>query len=167
MVEMVEMIVFGLALDEDSQVPILILKDKSEDVIFPIWIGAMEAMSISMTLNKVAVPRPMTHDLMLNVMDKLSATLEAVEIVSIHEGTYYAELVLRVGEEVRRVDCRPSDSIALALRAGAPIRVAQEVITLNKTLQKGVFHEELKGEDSEKWTEILSKYSLDDIKYKM
>jgi bifunctional DNase/RNase len=164
---MVEMIVFGLALDEDSQVPILILKDKTEDVIFPIWIGAMEAMSISMTLNKVAVPRPMTHDLMLNVMDKLSAKLEAVEIVSIHEGTYYAELVLRVGEDVRRVDCRPSDSIALALRAGAPIRVAREVLSLNQTLQKGVFHEELKGEDSEKWTEILSKYSLDDIKYKM
>ena len=58
---MVEMIVFGLALDEDSQMPILILKDKAEDVIFPIWIGALEAMSISMTLNKVAVPRPMTR----------------------------------------------------------------------------------------------------------
>lgn len=164
---MVEMIVFGLALDEDSQMPILILKDKAEDVIFPIWIGALEAMSISITLNKVAVPRPMTHDLMLNVLEKLSARLEAVEIVSIHEGTYYAELVLNVGGEERRVDCRPSDSIALALRAEAPIRVAEEVIALNKTLQKGGFQEELKGEDSEKWTEILSRYSLDDIKYKM
>lgn len=164
---MVEMIVFGLALDEDSQMPILILKDKTEDVIFPIWIGALEAMSISMTLNKVAVPRPMTHDLMLNVLEKLSAQLKAVEIVSIHEGTYYAELVLGVGDEERRVDCRPSDSIALALRAGAPIRVAEEVIALNRTLQKSGFQEELKGEDSEKWTEILSRYNLDDIKYKM
>lgn len=164
---MVEMIVFGLALDEDSQMPILILKDKTEDVIFPIWIGALEAMSISMTLNKVAVPRPMAHDLMLNVLEKLSAQLKAVEIVSIHEGTYYAELVLGVGDEERRVDCRPSDSIALALRAGAPIRVAEEVIALNRTLQKSGFQEELKGEDSEKWTEILSRYNLDDIKYKM
>lgn len=164
---MVDMIVFGLALDEESQMPILILKDKAEDVIFPIWIGAMEAMAISMALNKVAVPRPMTHDLILGILEKMSSRLEAVEIISIHEGTYYAELVLRVGEEELRVDCRPSDSIALALRANVPIRVSEEVIALNKTLQKGVFQEVVKGEDSEKWTDILSKYSLDDIKYKM
>lgn len=164
---MVEMTVFGLALDEDSQMPILILKDTTEDIIFPIWIGAMEAMSISMALNKVAVPRPMTHDLVLNILDKLSTRLTAVEIVSIHEGTYYAELVLRVEEGERRVDCRPSDSIALALRAEVPIRVSEDVIALNKTLQKGVFQEVVKGEDSDKWTDILSKYSLDDIKYKM
>jgi bifunctional DNase/RNase len=159
--------VFGLALDEDSQMPILILKDTSEDIIFPIWIGAMEAMSISMALNKVAVPRPMTHDLILNVLEKMSTRLEAVEIVSIHEGTYYAELVLRTESGEKRVDCRPSDSIALALRAEVPIRVAEDVITLNKSLQKGVFQEVIKGEDSDKWTDILSKYSLDDIKYKM
>jgi bifunctional DNase/RNase len=159
--------VFGLALDEDSQMPILILKDTSEDIIFPIWIGAMEAMSISMALNKVAVPRPMTHDLILNVLEKMSTRLEAVEIVSIHEGTYYAELVLRTESGEKRVDCRPSDSIALALRAEVPIRVAEDVITLNKSLQKGVFQEVIKGEDSDKWTDILSKYNLDDIKYKM
>lgn len=164
---MVEMIVFGLALDEESQVPILILKDKSEDVIFPIWIGAMEAMAISMAINKVSVARPLTHDLILGVLEKLGGQLQAVEVVSIREGTYYAELVVQVKEEVVRIDCRPSDSIALALRAEVPIRVAQEVVDLNRTLQKGVFQEVVKGEDSEKWTEILSKYSLDDIKYKM
>ncbi len=164
---MVDMIVFGLALDEDSQMPILILKDTSEDIIFPIWIGAMEAMSISMALNKVAVPRPMTHDLILGILEKMESRLEAVEIISIHEGTYYAELVLQTEGGERRVDCRPSDSIALALRAEVPIRVSEEVIALNKTLQKGVFQEVVKGEDSEKWTDILSKYSLDDIKYKM
>jgi hypothetical protein len=161
------MIVFGLALDEDSQMPILILKDASEDIIFPIWIGAMEAMSISMALNKVTSPRPMTHDLILGILDKMGAKLDAVEIISIHEGTYYAELVLSSPSGPRRVDCRPSDSIALALRAEVPIRVSQEVIALNKTLQKGAFQEVVKGDDSEKWTDILSKYSLDDIKYKM
>lgn len=164
---MVEMIVFGLALDEDSQMPILILKDKDEDVIFPIWIGAMEAMAISMAINKVVVPRPLTHDLILLVADKLGAKLDSVEIVSIHEGTYYAELVMRTKDGLQRIDCRPSDSIALALRAEVPIRVSQEVIALNQTLQKGVFQEVVKGEDSEKWTEILSKYSLDETKYKM
>ncbi|MDY0275105.1 MAG: bifunctional nuclease family protein [Desulfomicrobium sp.] len=164
---MVEMIVFGLALDEDSQVPILILKDKTEDTICPIWIGAMEAMAISMVLNKVAVSRPLTHDLILNILDKMAGQLEAVEIVSIHEGTYYAELVVRTKKEMLRIDCRPSDSIALALRAEVPIRVSQEVLVLNKSLQKGTFQEVVTGEESEKWTEILSKYSLDDIKYKM
>lgn len=164
---MVEMLVFGLALDEDSQMPILILKDKAEDIIFPIWIGAMEAMSISMVLNKVAVPRPMTHDLILNMLEKMDSRLEAVEIVSIHEGTYYAELLIRTANGQRRVDCRPSDSIALALRAEVPIRVSEEVIALNKNLQKGGFQEVVTGEEGEKWTDILSKYSLDDIKYKM
>lgn len=164
---MVDMIVFGLALDEDSQMPILILKDSTEDIIFPIWIGAMEAMAISMALNKVAVPRPMTHDLILGIFDRLETKLEAVEVVSIHEGTYYAELVTRGGDREVRIDCRPSDAIALALRAEVPIRVAEEVIALNKTLQKGAFQEVVSGQDSEKWTEILSKYSLDDIKYKM
>ncbi len=164
---MVEMTVFGLALDEDSQMPILILKDTSEDIIFPIWIGAMEAMSISMALNKVAVPRPMTHDLVLTILEKMETRLVAVEIISIHEGTYYAELVLHGESGERRVDCRPSDSIALALRAEVPIRVSEEVIALNKTLQKGAFQEVVTGEDSEKWTDILSKYSLDDLKYKM
>lgn len=164
---MVDMVVFGLALDEDSQMPILILKDKNEDVIFPIWIGAMEAMAISMALNKVAVPRPMTHDLIINILTKMDAVLLAIEIVSIHEGTYYAEIVLQCGSEEKRIDCRPSDSIALALRAGVPIRVSEDVIALNQTLQKGVFQEVVTGEESEKWTDILSKYSLDDIKYKM
>lgn len=156
---MVEMSVFGLALDEDSQMPILILKDDVDDVIFPIWIGAMEAMAISISLNRVDVQRPMTHDLLVLLCAKLGAVLAAVEIVSVREGTYYAELVLQTSAGELRVDCRPSDSIALALRAQAPIRVARDVIELNQTLQRGTFQEMVKGEDSEKWTEILSRYS--------
>jgi bifunctional DNase/RNase len=74
---------------------------------------------------------------------------------------------VRTKKEMLRIDCRPSDSIALALRAEVPIRVSQEVLVLNKSLQKGAFQEVVTGEESEKWTEILSKYSLDDIKYKM
>lgn len=164
---MVDMVVFGLALDEDSQMPILILKDKTEDIIFPIWIGAMEAMSISMSLNKISTPRPMTHDLMLGILGKLGAQLLAVEIIAIHEGTYYAELVLKMDRGEVRVDCRPSDSIALALRAQVPIRVSQEVIALNKSLQKGHPKGAASGADNERWKDILSGFSLDDIKYKM
>ena len=164
---MVEMIVFGLALDEESQMPILILKDDTDDTIFPIWIGALEAMAISLALNKVEMARPMTHDLMMSLCTKLGAALTGIEIIAVREGMYYAELVLQTAEGEKRVDCRPSDSIALALRAKVPIRVAQEVLDLNKTLQQGTFQEVVKGEDSEKWTEILSKYNLDDLKYKM
>ncbi|GAB1410553.1 hypothetical protein MASR1M90_17070 [Desulfovibrionales bacterium] len=164
---MVEMNVFGLALDEESQMPILILKDEADEIIFPIWIGALEAMAISLALNKVEMSRPMTHDLMMLLCVKLGATLTGVEIVAVREGMYYAELVLQTADGEKRVDCRPSDSIALALRARVPIRVAPDVIELNKTLQQGSFQEVVKGEDSEKWTEILSKYSLDDLKYKM
>lgn len=164
---MVAMQVFGLALDEDTQVPILILKSEKEDAIFPIWIGAMEAMAISMALNNFVPPRPMTHDLLLAVVEKLGLTLAAVEIVSVVDGTYYAELVLVRGEERTRIDCRPSDGVALALRAKAGIFVAPEVLAASAAHVPQAFHEVLTDESSEKWTEILAKYSLDDIKYKM
>jgi hypothetical protein len=163
---MVAMQVFGLALDEDSQVPILILKS-DEDAIFPIWIGAMEAMAISLALNNLTPPRPMTHDLLLSVVEKLGCSLVAVEIVSVVEGTYYAELVLARGEERMRIDCRPSDGVALALRAKAGIFVAPEVLAAGAARTNQDFQEVLTDESSEKWTEILAKYSLDDIKYKM
>ena len=84
---MVEMKVFGLALDEDSQVPVLILKDMAEEKVLPIWIGAMEAMAISMALNEMSLPRPMTHDLLLNMVKGLGGEITAVEVVSLDEGT--------------------------------------------------------------------------------
>ena len=117
---MVEMKVFGLALDEDSQVPVLILKDMAEEKVLPIWIGAMEAMAISMALNEMSLPRPMTHDLLLNMVKGLGGEITAVEVVSLDEGTYFAEIEVLVGEEKRRIDARPSDAVALALRAKAP-----------------------------------------------
>ncbi len=163
---MVAVQVFGLALDEDSQVPILILKSE-DDTMFPIWIGAMEAMAISMALNNLTPPRPMTHDLLLSVVDKLGATVLAVEIISVVEGTYYAELVLMQGERQMRIDCRPSDGVALALRAKAGIFVAPEVLAAGAARVSGDFQEVLTDESSEKWTEILARVSLDDLKYKM
>lgn len=163
---MVAMQVFGLALDEDSQVPILILKSE-DDTIFPIWIGAMEAMAISMAINNLTPPRPLTHDLMLSLVDKLGFSVVAVEIVSVVDGTYYAELVLGQGERQVRVDCRPSDGVALALRAKAGIFVAPEVLAAGAARTTGDFQEVLTDESSEKWTEILARVSLDDLKYKM
>ena len=114
---MVEMKVFGLALDEDSQVPVLILKDAEEKRVLPIWIGAMEAMAISLALNEVELPRPMTHDLLLAMITNMDGKLTNVDVVSIREGTYYAELEVEQNGKRKRIDCRPSDGIALALRA--------------------------------------------------
>lgn len=125
---MVEMKVYGLGVDEGSQVPVLLLKDLRETRALPIWIGAMEAMAISMALNNVALPRPMTHDLAVSLLGALGGRMLAAEIVSLREGTFFAELVVEHAGATRRVDCRPSDAVALALRAGAVVRVAEEVL---------------------------------------
>lgn len=163
---MVEMKVFGLAVDEDSQVPVLILKDLEEKQVLPIWIGATEAMAISLALNEVKLPRPMTHDLLLNVFKELGAAVLGVSVVSLEDGTYYAEIEVAVGETKKRIDSRPSDAIALALRAGSPIRVSEAVLTQAALNGKGEGQPGLSSEDADKWTKLLESFDPDD-KYKM
>lgn len=168
---MVTMKVFGLALDEDSQVPVLILKDLDEKVVLPIWIGAMEAMAISLALNGVKLPRPMTHDLLLLTIQNLDAKVLAVDVVELRDGTYYAEVEVEQHGQRKRIDCRPSDGIALALRAEAPISVAQTVLDQaasdNDDMEARKSGEPLTpGSDPEKWQEMLEKLDSD-TKYKM
>ncbi len=159
--------IFGLALDEQSQVPLLILKDLEDKQILPIWIGAMEAMAISISLNKVSISRPLTHDLMLQLLQTLGASIVRVEIVDLREGTYYAEMHMAYADQTFLVDSRPSDAIALAVRANAPVFAAQSLLDrVGKHLDQD--HEVvLKDEESERWTEFLEKYNIDDTKYKM
>ena len=164
---MVEMTVFGLALDEESQMPILILKDETDTHVLPIWIGAVEAMAISMAINKIAIPRPMTHDLILNVMQEMGGHLDHVEILAIDKGTYYAALVISTPRGIKRLDSRPSDSIALALKAGVSIMASQSMLEQALSQKKVEYQEVIKGEDAKQWTEILAKYNLDDIRFKM
>jgi len=164
---MVEMKIFGLALDEQSQVPLLILKDKEEQQVLPIWIGAMEAMSISISLNKVSISRPLTHDLMLQTLTTLGATIERVAVVDLREGTYYAEIHLRHQDRTHLIDSRPSDAIALAVRVDAPIMASEDLLA-QVAKQFTQDHEVvLKDEEAEKWTDFLEKFNVDDIKYKM
>ena len=164
---MVEVEVFGLALDESSQVPLLILKDQQEQHVLPIWIGVMEAVAISMTLNDVDMPRPMTHDLFLNALGELGGKLQRVEVINLHEGTFYAELVVLSGETLRRMDSRPSDAVALALRARCPIFV-HEVVFEAVEKRKGQNYEVgVQEEEAEKWTDVLESFDLEDLKYKM
>jgi hypothetical protein len=164
---MVEMKIFGLALDEQSQVPLLILKDKEEKQVLPIWIGAMEAMSISISLNKVSISRPLTHDLMIRILGTLEAEISKVVVVDLKEGTYYAEIHLEQNNQTYLVDSRPSDAIALAVRCDVPIFANEELLEqVGKQFDQE--HEVvLKDEEAEKWTEVLEKFSQEDFKYKM
>ncbi|SDB47345.1 hypothetical protein SAMN05660653_02314 [Desulfonatronum thiosulfatophilum] len=164
---MIEMQIYGLALDEDSQVPVLILKDKAEKQVLPIWIGAMEAVAISMVLNDVRLPRPMTHDLLLQAIEALGGKIRFVDVVRLHENTYYSEIEVLQGDSLKRIDSRPSDAIALGLRAQVPIRVSEEVLAQIVEVRENQYQAVLKTEDAQQWNEILEKYSVDDTKYKM
>lgn len=124
---MVEMHVEGLSLDPQTRKPIVILRQNDGKGLLPLWIGAMEAMTISLVLNGEELPRPLAHDLLLMVAKALNGTLTSVDIVDYRDDIYYAVLLLRGPSGLISVDCRPSDGIALALRASVPIRVKTEV----------------------------------------
>ncbi len=112
--------------------PVIILKPLDEEpgqgLLLPIWIGQAEATAILLAVEGVPLKRPMTHDLLKDVLDTLDTYVERVEITRVEDGTFYAAIVLRGEERTRVVDARPSDSIALAVRTGAPIYVAEEVL---------------------------------------
>ena len=114
---MVEMHVEGLSLDPQTRKPIVILRQNDGKGLLPLWIGAMEAMTISLVLNGEELPRPLAHDLLLMVAKALNGTLTSVDIVDYRDDIYYAVLLLRGPSGLISVDCRPSDGIALALRA--------------------------------------------------
>lgn len=144
---MVEMRVRGLAVDAGSRQPVVILMDPSETRFLPIWIGVFEADAILLALEEIKVPRPATHDLMKSLIEALDARLVKVVIHSLEDksSTYYANLVLqpagRPGE--LEVDARPSDSIALALRLGAPIYVAEDVLARSSVQDKAKISREM------------------------
>ena len=126
---MLSMRVLGLTLDETSHAPILLLQEETGREFLPIWIGPLEAMAISVVLGSVQVERPLTHDLCINVLHSLRVRLSGVELVDLREGTYYANLVLVLENgETRRLDCRPSDAVALALRAQVPIWASKALL---------------------------------------
>lgn len=125
---MVEMRVFGLTIDPQTKTPIVILREMEGETVLPVWVGAMEAMAVSLVLNKENLPRPLTHDLLLMTLKALRAGLVKVEITDLKDGVFFALLVLQGPGGRVRVDCRPSDAIALAMRAEAPIMVNEDVL---------------------------------------
>lgn len=161
---MIEMKVFGLALDDDTQAPVLILRDLEENTTLPIWIGAMEAMAISLTLNGVKLPRPMTHDLLLSVIETMGGQVRAVSVTGLVDGTFFAVISVQQGENTLEIDARPSDAVALALRSGASILVDPKVI---EALSEAKPKPAAPGDGDEKWADILERFNPDDNKYKM
>ncbi len=126
---MIEMRVAGIALDAMTRSPIVLLKDSTERRALPIYIGQEQAKAIMGALENQKPPRPLTHDLIINVFESWNMTLEKVIIHSLQKDTFYASLILRQGENRKEIDARPSDAIAVALRTNTPIWVMEEVIS--------------------------------------
>lgn len=163
----IRMKVFGLTIDPLTNSPIMILKDQEGDKTVPIWIGLLEATAIASELENVKFSRPMTHDLMKNLMDQMGVKLAKVEICDLRDNTFFAQLYLILQGKEFSMDARPSDAIALALRTKAPIYVEEQVIQKSKTVDLGN-KEEILSEEGKKWTEILESLTTDDFgKYKM
>ncbi|WP_243439972.1 bifunctional nuclease family protein [Fundidesulfovibrio soli] len=161
---MIEMKVSGLALDEETQAPVLVLKSIDEKTTLPIWIGAMEAMAISLTLNDVKLPRPMTHDLLLSSIEALGGKVLRISVTGLTDGTFFAIISVDQGGKEVEIDARPSDAVALALRAKAPILVAPAVV---EALAENKPKPGIATDGTDDWTDILESYNPADTKYKM
>ncbi len=128
----IEVRIRGLMMDPSTNMPIVVLKDVASETVMPIWVGIFEANAIAIEIEKLAAPRPMTHDLMRNLIGNLNARLERIVITEIKDDTFHAVLWLRQGNEAVTVDARPSDAIALALRLDCPIYVSEHVMQTAK-----------------------------------
>lgn len=133
----VEVRIRGLMMDPATNMPIVVLKDVASDSVMPIWVGVFEANAIAIEIEKLATPRPMTHDLTRNLIQNLNARLDRVVISELRDDTFFAVLWLHQGEEPLIVDARPSDAIALALRSDCPIYVAEQVMESAKLKTSG------------------------------
>ena len=159
----IEMTIKGLMVDPITNMPIVILRDKDGQKVLPIWVGVFEANAIALQIENVTPQRPMTHDLLNNVIRDLKADIQKIVVSDLKENTFFALIYLSVGGEVMAVDARPSDAIALALRAKAPIFVEERVIdnakSVDPTPERG------DADRLQKWLENLDPDTMG--KYKM
>lgn len=159
----VEMKVRGLALDPLSNMPIIILRDEEDKRSLPIWVGVFEANAIALELEKITPPRPMTHDLIKNILESLDAQVTKIVVNDLRENTFFAVIHLRIGGAEITVDARPSDAIALALRVAAPIYVDEEVVRKAKSVEVGKETEGLKADDPDRLREWLENIKPEDF----
>ncbi|MGE5112847.1 MAG: bifunctional nuclease family protein [Acidobacteriaceae bacterium] len=150
----VEMRIRGLMMDPVTNMPIVVLKDVDGDSVLPIWVGVYEANAIALEIEKVTTPRPMTHDLLKNVLTGFGANVNKVVVTELKEDTFYAVIWAERDGQVISLDSRPSDALALALRVDCPIFVDDEVLRVSKVASAA--SERLTSDDLKKWLEGLS-----------
>lgn len=152
----IEVKIRGLMMDPNSGTPIVILKDVHSETMLPIWVGAAEANAIALEIEKIAPQRPMTHDLLRNLIVEVGARVERVTITELRDSTFYALIEMRDREEQAvTIDARPSDAIALALRADCPIFVDEEVIRASRNTVAGE-EDGAEGEAGEdEWPDVI------------
>lgn len=153
----IEVKIRALMMDPNSGTPIIILKDVQSETMLPIWVGAYEANAIALEIEKIAPPRPMTHDLLRNLIVELGIQVERVVVTSLRDNTFFAVIEMRTGEGNRMVlDSRPSDAIALALRADCPIYVDVEVIKASRnTVPAEAEGAEDTNVSEEEWPDVI------------
>ncbi len=159
----IEMNIKGLMVDPVTNMPIVILRDKEGQKVLPIWVGIFEANAIALQIENISTPRPMTHDLLRNVIQDLKASVQKVVVCDLQDNTFYALIYLALDGTTLAVDARPSDAIALALRTRAPIFVEETVIDNAKTVDFS--SEKTDADRLHKWLESLDPDDLG--KYKM
>jgi bifunctional DNase/RNase len=159
----VEMQIRGLMMDPVTNMPIIVLKDVGSDLVLPIWVGVFEAHAIQLELEKTALPRPMTHDLLQNMARGLNAEVRKVVVSELRDDTFYAVIWMDHAGETVTMDARPSDAIALALRWDCPIYVNRAVLESSKQTATGA--QNVNAEEMRRWLENLND---DDMgRYKM
>jgi bifunctional DNase/RNase len=159
----IEMTVKGLMIDPITNMPIIVLRDSDGQRILPIWVGVFEANAIALQMENVQTPRPMTHDLLKNMIDDLEARVERIVVCDLKDNTFYAAIHVSTAGARHVVDARPSDAIALALRTGSPIFVEDRVIENARAVDSTP--ENMDVSRVQKWLEGLSDDDLG--KYKM
>ena len=159
----IEMTIKGLMIDPITNMPIVILKDKEGERVLPIWVGVFEANAIALQIENISTPRPMTHDLIRNILSEIEADVQRIVVCELRENTFYAMIYLDREGETMAIDARPSDAIALALRTKSPIFVEDEVVESAKGLD--LSKESSDSERLQKWLEGLNPDDLG--KYKM
>jgi uncharacterized protein len=160
---LIEMTIKGLMVDPITNMPIVILKDRAGERVLPIWVGIFEANAIALQIENITTPRPMTHDLLRNVITDLDGTVERIVVSDLKDNTFFALIHLTVRGEPVTVDARPSDAIALALRTRAPILVEESVIENAETVDMSSASAD--NDRLQKWLESLDPDDLG--KYKM
>jgi bifunctional DNase/RNase len=159
----VEMKIRGLMMDPSTNMPIVVLKDVGGDAVLPIWVGVYEANAIALEIEKVTTPRPMTHDLIKNLLIGLDTHVHKVVVNELRDDTFFAVIWMERAGKVISIDSRPSDALALALRLDCPIFVDEEVLKTSKLASASP--DRVTAEDLRKWLEGLNDEDLG--RYKM